>query len=401
MLKLWKFIRRLSAFIFLVTALLIAAIIINARTFFFRDIGTYIPFIEEKFPKFAQSLSELSEDVNSGLRGIPLIGEHIVTANDVDLPIDPEDVASNAYYASDTMLTFNNKQNISVDVSGNSLEIYGITNSERYLVYQFLDVEGNVLDQIPDECDSDGEFRKRFDIPSGSYQFTVFTGAASSGEYISLVYNYIYLSQAEDGSWGVVMSPVYDHNVDMFEKDKSVKRALKRTSDIDFDDDNITAVAQSVTAGCETDYEKALALHDWVCSNIYYDTDNIGTSNHIPYTASEVLTTRRAVCEGYANLYAALCRAASIPCNTVNGYAPEMETDDFTWYDDSIDYDTPNHAWNEVHLDDRWVIVDTTWDSKNKIVNGVAEAGGSISYLYFDANVRFFSQNHKILKYIV
>lgn len=397
----WKLIRRLSAFIFITAILLVVAVIVNARTFFFKDIGTYIPFIEEKSPYTAQYLSELSDAVNADLKSIPFIGEYLVVAYEVDLPIDPSDVAGNAYQASDTMLTFNDKQNISVDVNGGFLEIYGITNSERYLVYQFLSPEGEVLDQVPDECDADGKFLKKLVIPDGSYQFTVFTGAAASGEYTSIVYNYVYLTQAEDGSWSVVTSPVYDHNVDMFEKDKSVKRALKQTSDIDFEDTNITAVAQSVTASCATDYEKALALHDWVCSNIYYDTDNVGTQVHIPYTASEVLTTRRAVCEGFANLYAALCRAVSIPCNTINGYAPEVDADDFTWYDPSIDYDTPNHAWNEVHLDNRWVIVDTTWDSKNRIVNGAAEAGGSISYMYFDANIRFFSQNHKILKYIV
>lgn len=397
----FKLIRRLSAFILIIALLLIAAIIVNARTLFLKNIGTYIPFIEEKMPQVSRYLGELSDEINSELMSIPFIGEYIVAPNRVDLPIDPADVASNAYYSSDTMLTFNSKQNISVSVSGNSLEVYGITNSERYLVYQFLSQDGTVLDQVPDECDAEGKFRKMLTIPDNSYQFTVFTGAAASGEYISLVYNYVYLSQGEDGAWSVVISPAYDHNVDMFEKDKSVTRALNSTSDVNSDDTNVAALAHSITAGCATDYDKALALHDWVCGNIYYDTDNVGTETHIPYTASEVLTTRRAVCEGYANLYAALCRAVSIPCNTVNGYAPEMDSDNFTWYDESIDYDTPNHAWNEVHLDDRWVIVDTTWDCKNKIVNNAAETGGSISYLYFDANIRFFSQNHKILKYIV
>ena len=105
-------------------------------------------------------------------------------------------------------------------------------------------------------------------------------------------------------------------------------------------------------------------------------------------------------CLGYANLYAALCRASSIPCNVVTGYALGVSgSSGSSWDDAGINATDANHAWNEVYVDNRWVIVDTTWDSKNSISGGEATSDGAVSHLYFDANILFFSANHKILDY--
>ena len=151
----------------------------------------------------------------------------------------------------------------------------------------------------------------------------------------------------------------------------------------------------------DDDYSKAVAIHDWICENIYYDSDSIdGSSNTAPYIASEVLKTRRAVCLGYANLYAAMCRSLNIPCNVVTGYALGVGSADTEWNAQNTTTTEANHAWNEVYLDSRWVIVDTTWDSKNKIINNKTQTDKNISHLYFDSNLKFFSTNHRITEYL-
>ena len=63
-----------------------------------------------------------------------------------------------------------------------------------------------------------------------------------------------------------------------------------------------------------------------------------------------------------------MLRSIGIPCNIVSGYALGIDGVD-TWAE-LTDTKTQNHAWNEVYIDGRWVIVDTTWDCGNKIVNG-------------------------------
>ena len=88
-----------------------------------------------------------------------------------------------------------------------------------------------------------------------------------------------------------------------------------------------------------------------------------------------------------------------MPCTVVTGYALGVDGDETEWTESSIHTNDANHAWNEVNVDGRWVIIDTTWDSHNKLKSGKWEKGSGISHLFFDANLRFFSQNHKITEY--
>lgn len=391
--------------IFIVCFILaVASVVINSHTRFFKDIGTYIPYLGSHYPFLCEYIGDLSDKTNEELSKLPTPREMYAKFRHVELPIDPDDVASNSYYASDTMLNFYNKQNFSVAVNGTELDAYGVMKDEndKYIVYRFLDSNGETLEQFTDETDTDGNYRKIMRIPNNSYQFVIFTGSARYGDFSSQVFDYVYLSQSSDGVWSVTESPVYENNITEYEKDKSMSAALKSTYSVCSDNDTVKALAETLTAGYATDYEKALILHDWVCKNIYYDNDSItGSYNTAAYVATDVLSKKSAVCLGYSNLYAALCRSISIPCNVVTGYALGVNGSYASaWTAENINTTEANHAWNEVYLDGRWVIVDTTWDSKNKITNSIQETDEDISHLYFDANIKFFSTNHKILDYV-
>ena len=396
-----KFFKRLFTAVLI---LAVTAIIVNYKTRFFKDIDEYIPYIGQNYPQLAEFFSDASDSVNEAISHLPAPKEIIARIRGIELPIDPDDIASNIYYSSDTMLTFYNKNNISVASDGTEIDVYGITDNEnsKHLVFRFLDKNGEMLSQHTTSCDSDGKFRKIMEIPDNSYQFVMFSGPEMFGEFSSTFFDYIYLKQNTDGSWLIPDSPVLAENIANYEKNKSVSSALKSTYAICSSDPEIASLAQSITNNLSGDYEKALAIHDWVCKNIYYDSDSInGSYNTAPYVASDVLEEKRAVCLGYANLYAALCRSISIPCNVVTGYALGVnENDSKNWNDINLSETESNHAWNEVYTDNRWVIVDTTWDSHNKIVNFRKESSDDISHLYFDANIRFFSVNHKIIEYV-
>lgn len=398
--RLKRFIRRT---IFFALVLAIGLVVLNSRTRFFKDIGKNIPFLDNFAPGFSDSVSYYSDKVNEYVSLIPSPQELWASITKTELPIDPEDVAANAYLRSDTMLNFYNGENISVAPGRNTLDVYGVTHrsDERYLVYRIVDKDMNTLSEARAQCDFSGQYRAVIDIPSGADQLVVYTGAESSGEYASKLYNYIYLERRQDGVWGLKVPPVYEHNVTEFEKARSLSASLKSTYDICSDYPDIKALAESLTRVAATDYDKALKIHDWVCENIYYDEDGVSSTNisSTAYVASDVLFQRKAVCLGYSNLFAALCRAVGIGCNVVTGYALGVEEGDIAWTETSINTPDANHAWNEVYLDGRWVLVDTTWDSQNKLTGGSFVPGRSVSHLFFDANLRFFSQNHKIIGY--
>ena len=395
--------KKIKRFLILVLLLFIAYAVVNYNTGFFINISENIPYLGKNHPEIAQSISHASKKLNATISQIPTPLELIARFQNKELPIDPEDIAENIYYSSDTMLNFYTHRNISVVIDNGTLDVYGITDkeSDKYLVYRFLDNTGETLRQDTDMCDSDGEFRKKLTIPEGTYQFSIFTGPEQYGEYQSLVYDYIFLEKPVDGFWQLKDSPVFINNVEKFEKAKSKSAALADTYDICHSKETIKTLAKSITNGIEKNYDKALAIHDWVCNNIFYDTDSIdGLSNNAPYIATDVLESRRAVCLGYSNLYAALCRSVGIPCNIVTGYALGVGSGETTWNETNQTTADANHAWNEVYLDNRWVIVDTTWDSKNKIENNVGYKDENLSHIYFDANLKFFSVNHRITEYL-
>lgn len=396
----WKKIRRIILFLLI---LVTGAVILNRNTRFFKDIGKNVPLLDNIAPEFADNVSTFSDKVNLWLSEIPSPAEvwGYITSQEPELAED--DIAPNEYIKSDTMLNFYSGDNISIAVSGSTADVFGTRarGDERYLVYRFYDKAMNTLSDERGECDFSGQFHSTFSIPDGADQLAVYTGAELSGEYRSNLYNYIYLDRDESGGWSIAYSPVYEHNVEQFEKSRSLSASIKNTYDVCCDYGDIKSLAETLSRGCGTDYEKALRIHDWVCENIYYDEDGVSSNNldSTAYVASDVLYRRKAACLGYSNLYAALCRAAGLHCTVVTGYALGVTEGESAWTDESINTGDANHAWNEVNLEGRWVIVDATWDSQNKLKDGVWESGNGISHLFFDANLRFFSQNHKITGY--
>ena len=95
-----------------------------------------------------------------------------------------------------------------------------------------------------------------------------------------------------------------------------------------------------------TDYEKALALHDWLVENAEYDY------SMTYYTETGVLLHGTGVCQSYTMAYGLLLDYAGIE------NASEIGDD---------------HTWNMVLLDGDWYHVDVTWD----------DVGDYSEYAYF------------------
>lgn len=392
--------KKFIAFILIFT---IGICVVNAETDFFLHFDSYAPQLSEKFPNAAKSVSKLSMQLSDITGLIPSPSEIAAIIKNEELPIDPSDIAVNAYISESPMLSFYPEENIGLLITeGNILNVFGVTPSvnKKNLIVHISDSSGEMLSQTAVPTDSANRFNKSITLPDTDetvLDVSVYAGSKPYGEFESWVYNYITIERA-DGVWSIRQSPVYEHNKIMFEKDKSASEALKRTPSIQSENSGIISIASEVTSGCETDYQRILALHDWVCGYLRYDMDSLKSDEIPPYYAEEVVKNRTAVCLGFATLYAALCRSIDIPCNVVSGYALGIGADK-KWTESTIASEEQNHAWNEVYIDGRWVIVDTTWDCVNKIENGVLTEGTEISHLYFDANIDFFSANHKILEY--
>jgi len=111
-----------------------------------------------------------------------------------------------------------------------------------------------------------------------------------------------------------------------------------------------------------TDFEKELALHDWLVKHGQYDAksrDNVAhigqPDNNNPYG---MLTGGYGICLGFATTFQLFMDLAEIECITVVGAAYGSGQD---------------HAWNMVKLDGEWYCVDVTWNNSGDSGNNVLQ----------------------------
>ena len=93
-----------------------------------------------------------------------------------------------------------------------------------------------------------------------------------------------------------------------------------------------------LAAGCNTEYERALWLHDWVIDHCEYD------NSLRYYQAADLLLDGRGTCEAYHAAYMALLNRAGIACGRVS---------------------SSGHVWTSVRIDGQWCHVDTTHDDSD------------------------------------
>ncbi len=81
----------------------------------------------------------------------------------------------------------------------------------------------------------------------------------------------------------------------------------------------IYELAQEITAGCESDYEKYLAIEEWFGENGFvYDLEFVPQSAEVEYF---VFDSKRGICSDFATATTLLARAAGLPARYTEGFA--------------------------------------------------------------------------------
>ncbi len=154
-----------------------------------------------------------------------------------------------------------------------------------------------------------------------------------------------------------------------FEQDMSVrsdsvitdenKIYLEAQTKIESDDEKIIAKAKELTYEISSDYKKALAIFEYVNTQMEYTTPG---SQYANKGALSALENKKGVCEEFATLFVALCRASDIPARAVVGYKVDTitNTDEETG-ETTEEYELINHVWGEFYLEEYgWVPVEPT-----------------------------------------
>lgn len=244
----------------------------------------------------------------------------------------------------------------------------------------------------------------RYSLPSqdGTYYLQIAKGKERYGQFRGVIYGKTLAVKIENGVADFVDSPVLENNETRYQKNSKSKTALgyylQPSLWVESDSKEIKEAAKKIVNPDDSDYVKVQKVHDWVANNIWYDYDDYYERVEGEVSALEVLHSKKSVCQGYADLTAALLRSLGIPTKVVSGYSLGLSTSG-EWTKEIIEEKESNHAWNEAYVDGRWIIMDTTWDSDNKYENGTFSTGtGLDGRTYFDPTLEMFALDHRIME---
>ena len=107
-------------------------------------------------------------------------------------------------------------------------------------------------------------------------------------------------------------------------------------------------LVEEITAGCEDDYDKALAIENWIRDNCTY-TQTPGDAPGDRDFLSYFLETREGYCTYYATAMTLMARMAGLPARYVTGYGLKQadRVKDTTSY---VATNATAHAWSQVYF---------------------------------------------------
>lgn len=154
--------------------------------------------------------------------------------------------------------------------------------------------------------------------------------------------------------------------------------------------DKLKEIINAITTADMTDYQKELAIHDYIVIHTKYDsvTHDSGYKKYGDRVGSSwsVIMKNVGVCQGYAEGFKALMDYAGIECITVGGTAGDV-----------YNSEGGGHAWNIVKIDGTYYHVDTTWDDPGNFDH----EANNLHHTYFNMTPSEMLIDHKwdIAKY--
>lgn len=256
-----------------------------------------------------------------------------------------------------------------------------------YLLIRLADTSGTVVRQKAASAKNEIELSAA-GLSDGLYYVEIFTGSAPSGNYTAYASetNTIQI-RISNGIASMIISDTWVYNLNLYLQNRSDSFALNYYSQTE-KNVMLKTLAEQITAGCDTDYEKIKAVHDWITAHICYDYDH--KDSEIKTNAVSVSTLHYTNAQGYANLTAELLRQSGIAAKVVSGYAQTTNAPLTTDHKNA-----EAHHWNEAYdaQNKRWIILDTCWDSTNVYENGKLSFANGY-HRYFDPTLEAFSVDH-------
>lgn len=112
-------------------------------------------------------------------------------------------------------------------------------------------------------------------------------------------------------------------------------------NDIEIINSKLDEIEKTLYLNKNTEYDKVLAIHDYIINNTKYNEEDEKKANTPSSTAIGVLVNKLATCNGYTDTAALLLDRLNIP---------------------NLRISNDKHIWNLVYINGKWLHMDLTWD---------------------------------------
>ena len=191
-----------------------------------------------------------------------------------------------------------------------------------------------------------------------------------------------------------------DYNLEstseMWTDEQSLKECLEPQNDVECDDPVIIEYSNRICKGAADDWEKVFDIYMFIAGEMAYD-EGEADADYGGYqdSALDVIRDGKAICEGFANAFVALCRAQGIPAVVEFGIG-------FADYEEMTERvpdveDWADHAWAAVYLGGKWHFVDPTFDMNRFVDSKGKVTTYDYSTYYYLLPLEAFSNDHRIL----
>jgi len=162
-----------------------------------------------------------------------------------------------------------------------------------------------------------------------------------------------------------------------FSQDNSIMKLVRETDEMKL---NLKGVTEFAKKNLDNKENLAKFFFYWTSTNIEYDNKSLRERNDGIISSSElynrqskfeVYKNRKGICAGYSNIFKWFMDEMDIESVMISGHIRDSRNH----YVELKKDDDFRHGWNAIKLNEKWIIVDTTWRTSNDI---------SQSEYYFD-----------------
>ncbi|SDC07149.1 transglutaminase domain-containing protein [Williamwhitmania taraxaci] len=124
-----------------------------------------------------------------------------------------------------------------------------------------------------------------------------------------------------------------------------------------FAQDRIAKLTYSIVDTSKNQTAQVKSIYGWITQNIAYDVGQYEKVSNKYHTPEQVLHRRKALCQGYAELFSEMCRRIGVESYFINGYSKGFG------YVKGTNFLKADHSWNICYADSTYLIIDATWGS--------------------------------------